>query len=78
MCTNLNFVESMLLKLSNVDDSHSTLHFTKTTFNDFCVFDKLSTKIPLQQIYKFFKFYTVITETLLLCVIKYITVFWLY
>jgi hypothetical protein len=51
--TNLNIVESMLLKLSNVDDSHSTLYFTKTTSNNLYVFHKLSTKIPRQPIFKF-------------------------
>ena len=35
ICTGLNIVESMLLKLSNVGDSHSTPNFMKTTFNDF-------------------------------------------
>jgi hypothetical protein len=52
--TSLNIVESMLLKLFNIGDSHSTLYFPKTTFNDFYLFDTLSTKIPLQQIYIYF------------------------
>jgi len=55
--TSLNIVETMLLKLSNVGDSHSTLYFLKTTFNDFYLFDTLSTKIPLQQIIFFLILY---------------------
>jgi len=57
ICTGLNIVESVLLKLSNVGDSQSTLYFMKTTFNDFYPFDTLSTKIPPQQIFFFLILY---------------------
>lgn len=67
ICTSLNIVESLFIKLSNVGDSHSTLYFTKTTFNDFYLFDTLSTKILLQQIFFFLILYSYTWNSFIMC-----------
>jgi hypothetical protein len=60
-------VECMLLKLSNFGDSHSTLYLTKTTFNNFYLFDTLSTKIPLQQTFFFLIVYRYTWNSFTMC-----------
>ena len=82
ICTSLNIVDNtrVLLKLSNVGGTHSSLYFLKTAFNNFYLFDTLSSKIPLQQIVYFFKCYTVIPENLSLCahILACISILWKY